>query len=98
MTKSFEERKLENEQMKYRIVECVFKDHDIQIENGIVLDGPIEGALIVTMPHHQLAALCQTDNQGTFVKNIEETLKGAGWDGEVIVISEEMKFARFEPV
>lgn len=84
--------------MKYRVVECAFKEHDVQVKNGIVLDGPIENALIVTMPHQQLLALCQTDHKGAFVKNIEETLKSAGWDGEVIVISEEMKFARFELV
>ena len=81
----------------FKVVECVFeKDQAIQVEYGEVAKGPIEGVLLVVMPHDQLRNLADVDGLWRFTKGVVETIKDAGWEGEVMVISETMKFARFE--
>ena len=82
----------------FKVVEFDFEEQSIQVEEGAVVKGPIEGLLLVTMPHSHLQALANVDELGAFAEGVEGTIKKAGWDGEVMVISETMKMARFEPV
>ena len=81
-----------------RVVECEFEEHTIQLEHGAVVKGPIEGALLVVITHEQSQNLmsCGGRVYQDFAKRAIGAVKDAGWDGEVLLITEDMKFARFE--
>lgn len=85
---------------KYRLVEFATKEHTIKVEYGLVTEGPIEDALVVTFPEERLQTLqgMGGDRMVSFAKAVRETILEAGWKGEVIICSEDMRFARFEPV
>jgi len=79
----------------FELVECVMNEHTMRVKGGgLVLEGPIENALIVTFPEVQMQAIARSDE--SFIENIIDTIKGAGWDGEVVVASDSMKFAKFK--
>ena len=82
----------------FKVVECAFEEQTIQIEHAAVMKGPIEGVLLVVISHEQAQNLasCGGEVYQRFVTNAIKAVKSAGWDGEVMVISEDMKFARFE--
>lgn len=87
--------------MKYRLTEWVTKEHDtITAKDVTVLEGPIEGALIVTVDNEMLGRLMSLgpDRLQAFVDGTRDSLQAAGWDGEIVVCSDGVKFARFEPV
>lgn len=82
----------------FKVVECAFEEHTIQVKHGTVVKGPVEGVLLVVMPHDQLHALVSMSEKGgrRFIDNTIKTIKEAGWDGEVMIVADDMKMARFE--
>jgi len=81
----------------FKVVECEFEEHTIKVEHGVVVKGPIEGALIVVLPQEQMQSMISHQGSITrFATAATETIKKAGWDGEVMFISDDMKLARFE--
>ena len=87
--------------MKYRLVEWVSKEHDtIKAPNVVVMEGPIEGALVVTIADRMMQRLVSLgpERLQAFVDRTRETIQEAGWEGEIMVCSDDLKFAKFEPV
>ena len=87
--------------MRYKLVEWESKEHGtIKAPNVTILDGPIEDALVVVVDNEMIQRLISLGpgRLQAFVDQTRETIKEAGWGGEIMVCSDDMKFARFEPM
>lgn len=87
--------------MMYRLVEWETRKHGtITAPNVTILEGPIEDALIVTVADEMLQHLISLGPERTqaFVDRTRKIIEDAGWKGEIIVCSDDMKFAKFEPM
>lgn len=81
--------------MKYRVVECQYEEV-ARPAIGPVVRGPIENTLLLLVPNEKVPYL-QEDYQG-IIEATRAALKTAGFEGELLVASEDLRFARFEPV
>lgn len=87
--------------MRYKLVEWESKEYGpVKDRNLTILEGVIEDALIVQVKEEMLHRLIQLgpNRLQAFVDQTRAALRESGWTGEVMVCSDDMKFARFEPV
>lgn len=85
---------------RYRLVEAESKEHTIKVDSALVVEGPVEDVLVLSYPEERLQALMSLgcNRMEGFARVARKTVKDAGWEGEIIIVSDDMKFARFEPV
>lgn len=84
--------------MKYKIVKCEFEESTHKLENATVLNGPVEGALIVLLPTEAMNHMAMSGTLMSYTKNVEEQIKKTGFDGEIIFMSDTIRFAHLEKV
>lgn len=84
----------------YRIVECTYGDERVLNIEGrdAIVQGPISNALVVTIPNDWMRSLVEVGRLSQFMEHTKETLRSGGWKGEVLLFSDKIKLARFEPV
>lgn len=91
----------EPKRTKYRLVAAEFEEHGtIDVPNSKVMKGPIEKALIVTFPAEQLQNLASMGPERieSFRQFVFKSIEDTGWTDEVLICSDEMRFAHFERV
>lgn len=95
-------RKLEGQKHIYRFVECVYERDEVLDVSGrdVRVRGPLGEAIVVTVADEWMQTLVSMNPSrlGEFVEHCKKVLRDSGWEGEVVIVSDMMKFARFEPV
>lgn len=95
-------RKLANapESGVYKIVECVFEDDRVLdvSDRSVRVQGPIGKVLVVTVSNEWMQSLRLADYMAEFMEQTRKVLRDGGWKGEVILVSDQVKLARFAPV
>ena len=83
----------------YEIVECVFEDDRVLDVSGqsVRVQGPIGEALVVTVSNEWMQSLTHAEYMDEFMARTRKVLRDGGWKGEVIIVSDQMKLARFKP-
>lgn len=76
----------------YEVVECVFSGTSVRVQ------GPIGEALVVTVSNEWMQSLSHADYMAEFMERARKVLRDGGWKGEVVMVSDQMKLARFAPV
>jgi len=85
--------------VKYKITEYSFKNSSVvQLDNGVVVEGPIENALLVLIPREQVQQMIMYDGFYNYIERTTKVIKEGGWSGEVLFFPDDVKFAKFEPV
>ena len=84
----------------YKVVECTFEDDRVLDVSGesLRVQGPIGAALVVTVSNEWMQSLTHADYMAEFMERTRKVLRDGGWKGEVILVSDQMKLARFAPV
>lgn len=91
---------LEGHGGRYAVVEIEMGDHAFQLEDSAArVKGPLGNALLVVYPHDALHNLLQHSSDiGAFRERVVKTFQEAGFTEEILIIADDMKFARFERV
>ena len=84
----------------YRVAELRLDDHTFQLKsNAATVKGPLGNALLVVYPYDALHNLLQDSRRiGVFRERIAKTFREAGFTEEILIVADNMKFARFELV
>jgi hypothetical protein len=85
---------------RYRVTEIELEDYTHQLkDSGARVKGPLGGALVVVYPYDALFHLLHDSARiGAFRERIVQTFRDAGVTEEILIVADNMKFARFERV